>query len=151
MVCCVCGKQIPRGKRYVSPTLKAKTFCSKECYETELKKSNELIKLRDYIDILWDKQVNWPFMQRQIDSACENFCLTYKQLYQAIKYAVELEDYCVNPEYGLMQFERFIVPALNFNDDYARTKQQAKDIPIEDDIVYIKPSKQRARLIGKDR
>ena len=77
--CYICGTEIPRGQRFKSPRYKNLSFCSEACYNQHLAskqqpkpKSSSLDKLKSYINDLWQGQVNWPFMMRQIKNLKED-------------------------------------------------------------------------------
>lgn len=151
MICCVCGKEIPRGKRYKSPDLVTKPFCSRACYNRYVENSRPYNAVKDYINEQWHGEVNWPFMMKQIDQMLENYDMTYSDLYLMMKYAVEYEDYAIDSDYGLLQLVKFIQPYREFREQLKRTEEQSKDMPIEDEIVYITPKKQKPRYIrGED-
>lgn len=164
--CCNCNKGILRGQRYKSPTLTSLYFCSEECYQKYLNKniekkqskkkttndtttSSSLKFLKDYINKLWQEQVNWPFMMKQIKNVCVDYNLSHKDLYLVLKYAVEYEDYVVDIDYGLLQFEKYIVPAMEFKTQVLQSKQQAMDMP-DEEVLYVKPVKQKVRRVRKD-
>lgn len=76
-------------------------------------------KLTDYIkEIYAPNKVNWGHMAKQIDSYVKGYDLTYMQILDIIKYAIEYEGKEVMPEYGLNQWlPKFINPALDFFND----------------------------------
>ena len=159
MVCKVCGQPIPRGQRFKTKCYTSYPFCSEKCYNEFISSKKEtpkstpkdkhLVILKDYINSLWDGQVNWPWMMRQIKSMKEEYGLNSKELYLVLHYAVDYEDYAVNPSYGLGQFVKFIDPAQRFADDIKQSKELAKDLP-DENVIVVKPCKQRRYIKEED-
>ena len=156
--CKVCGQPIPRGQRFQTECYKTVPFCSEKCYQAYIQKKEEkpkqqpkdkhLNRLKDYINELWDGNVNWPFMMRQLKHFKEEYSLDSKGVYLVLKYAVVYEGYVVDSSYGLGQFVKFIEPAQKFADDIQRNKDLAEDLP--DEIVVVrKPCKQK-RLVKEE-
>ena len=152
-VCKVCGCDIPRGQKFKTNCYKSYSFCSEKCYNEFISakqekpksapKDKHLVILKDYINDIWDGQVNWPFVMRQIKSMKKEYDLTSKELYLVLHYAVDYEDYIVNPSYGLGQFVKFIEPAKRFTENISKAKELAKNLPDEQQVIIKKPSKQK--------
>ena len=144
MSCKVCNKEIPRGKRYKSERYKNISFCSEQCYTKYLsiqdKKNGTKNALKDYINNLFD-QPNWGVFMRQISNLEQEYNLSDNELRMVIKYAMAYEGHTINNQYGLGQFEKYIVPALEF----IQAIKDSKNIDIMDEpyIEEIKKSKQR--------
>ena len=152
--CIICENEIQRGKRFKSPTHKSTYFCSEECYNKYLaiktKPSSSLDKLKSYINYLWDEQVNWPYMMRQIKNLKEDYNIDENEIYMMIKYAIKYEDYKVKQEYGLLQFVQFLQPARNFAEEIKRNREFALNIE-EDKIETIKfCKKNKTRCLKND-
>lgn len=142
--CVICKNEIQRGKRYKSPTHKSIYFCSEECYNKYLvsknKLSSSLDKLKSYINYLWDEQVNWPYVMRQIKNLKEEYGVDDKDIRLMLKYAIEYEGVKVNPEYGLLQFIQYLQPAKEFAEDILRNKELAESME-DDEIEWVKASR----------
>lgn len=139
--CYICQAEIPRGQRFKSPRYKNLSFCSESCYNQYLaskqqpKPSSSLDKLKAYINDLWQGQVNWPFMMRQIKNLKEEYDVDDKDIRLMLKYAIEYEGVEVNPEYGLLQFIQYLQPAKEFAEDILRNRELAESM--EDDEVEV--------------
>ena len=149
--CYICGTEIPRGQRFKSPRYKNLSFCSESCYNQYLAskkqpqtKSNSLDKLKAYINDLWQGQVNWPFMMRQIKNLKEEYNVNDMDIRLMLKYAVEYEGVKVNPEYGLLQFIQYLQPAKEFAEDILRNKELAESMK-DDEVEWVKVSKGKNR------
>lgn len=144
--CYICGAEIPRGQRYKSPRYKNFSFCSESCYNQYLASkqqsnpSSSLYKLKSYINDLWQGEVNWPFMMRQIKNLKEEYDVDDKDIRLMLKYAIEYEGVKVNPEYGLLQFIQYLQPAKEFAKDILRNKELAENME-DDEIEWVKASK----------
>lgn len=146
-VCCICEKIIKRGQRFKSPRYKNLSFCSEPCYNQYLASkqkpkttSSSLDKLKSYINDLWQGQVNWPFMMRQIKNVKEEYNIDDKDIRLMLKYAIEYEGAKVNPEYGLLQFVQYLQPSQEFAKDILRNRELAKNIE-DDEVEWVKASR----------
>lgn len=148
--CYICGTEIPRGQRFKSPRYKNLPFCSESCYNQYLTskqqskpkpKSSSLDKLKSYINDLWQGQVNWPFMMRQIKNLKEEYDVDDKDIRLMLKYAIEYEGVKVNPEYGLLQFIQYLQPAKEFAEDILRNKELAESME-DDEVEWVKVGRQ---------
>lgn len=146
MECCVCGASIPHGKRYKSPTLKSLKFCSEECYLERSKSKQWHDKLKKYLNELYNGQVNWPFMSKQIKSVMEEYEVDYKDLYHMIKYAVVYEDMVVDPQYGLQQFIKYLQPSQQFAEEIRKNMALAEDME-DDEVEVVRVGKQGKRWV----
>lgn len=139
--CIVCQSQISRGQRFKSPRYKNLPFCSEGCYNQYLaskqqpKPLSSLDKLKAYINDLWQGQVNWPFMMRQIKNLKEEYNVDDKDIRMMLKYAVEYEGVKVDLDYGLLQFIQYLQPSQEFAEEIR--KNQALAERMEDDEVEI--------------
>lgn len=154
--CYICQKEIPRGQRFKSPRYKNLSFCSETCYNQYLaskqqpKPSSSLDKLKAYINDLWQGQVNWPFMMRQIKNLKEECGVSDNDIRMMLKYAVEYEGVKVDLDYGLLQFIQYLQPSQEFAKDILRNKELAESME-DDEIEWVKLNKgNRNRWIGKD-
>ena len=144
--CIVCQTPIPRGQRYHSSRYKNLAFCSEICYNQYLaskqnsKPSSSLDKLKAYINDLWQEEVNWPFMMRQIKNLKEEYSVDDKDIRMMLKYAIEYEGVKVNPEYGLLQFIQYLQPAKEFAEDILRNKELAERME-DDEVEVVKASR----------
>ena len=140
-VCCICEKIIKRGQRYHSPRYKNLAFCSESCYNQYLaskqqhKPSSSLDKLKAYINDLWQGEVNWPFMMRQIKNLKEECGVDDNDIRMMLKYAVEYEGVKVDVDYGLLQFIQYLQPSQEFAQEIR--KNQALAESMEDDEVEV--------------
>ena len=139
--CIVCQSPIPRGQRFKSPRYKNLPFCSESCYNQYLaskqqpKPSSSLDKLKSYINDLWQGQVNWPFMMRQIKNLKEEYGVSDNDIRMMLKYAVEYEGVKVDLDYGLLQFIQYLQPSQEFAEEIR--KNQALAEGMEDDEVEV--------------
>lgn len=152
-LCKVCNKEIKRGARFKSERYKNFSFCSEQCYNIFLKvkekkedvKNNSLNRLKKYIEEIWEDKINWPFIMKQVKTMCEEYQLNYKELYLVIKYGVEIEQYTINTQFGLMQFIKFIEPCMQFVEQINRAKELAEDME-DEEVVVRKVSKQVKKI-----
>ena len=154
--CIVCQFLVPRGQRFKSPRYKNLAFCSESCYNQYLaskqqpKPSSSLDKLKAYINDLWQGQVNWPFMMRQIKNIKEEYDVDDKDIRLMLKYAIEYEGIKVNPEYGLLQFIQYLQPSQEFAEEIRKNQALAESME-DDEVEIVKLNKgSRNRWIGKD-
>ena len=139
--CIVCQSPIPRGQRFKSPRYKNLPFCSESCYNQYLaskqqpKPSSSLDKLKSYINDLWQGQVNWPFMMRQIKNLKEEYGVSDNDIRMMLKYAVKYEGMKVDLDYGLLQFIQYLQPSQEFAEEIR--KNQALAEGMEDDEVEV--------------
>lgn len=154
--CIVCNQSIPRGQRYQSPTHKSLSFCSESCYNQYLaskqhsKPSSSLDKLKAYINDLWQGEVNWPFMMRQIKNLKEEYGVDDNDIRMMLKYAVEYEGVKVDVDYGLLQFVQYLQPSQEFAQEIKKNRELAESME-DDEVEVVKLNKgNRNRWIGKD-
>lgn len=155
-VCCICEKIIKRGQRFKSPRYKNLSFCSESCYNQYLaskqqpKPSSSLDKLKAYINDLWQGEVNWPFMMRQIKNLKEECGVSDNDIRMMLKYAVEYEDVKVDLDYGLLQFIQYLQPSQEFAQEIRKNQALAENME-DDEVEWVKLNKgNRNRWIGKD-
>ena len=151
MKCRICQANIPRNGKFQGDKYKSIAFCSVECYNKyveekekpkETKEDSGLNQLKDYINELWNGQVNWAWMMKQIKSICEEYNLTYKRLRKVLEYAIRFEATSVEPQYGLGQFIKYIEPCEQFIAQIKANMESAKNM--EDEAVVVrKPVKQQ--------
>lgn len=153
--CCICQTEIPRGQRYESPTHKSLSFCSETCYNQYLaskqhsKPSSSLDKLKAYINDLWQGQVNWPFMMRQIKNLKEEYGVDDNGIRMMLKYAVEYEGAKVDLDYGLLQFIQYLQPSQEFVEEIKKNQALAESIE-DDEVEIVKASKGKNRWMKGD-
>lgn len=146
MICDVCKVEIQRGKRFQSPRYKNRHFCSESCYNQFLaskqqpKSSSSLNKLKDYIDDLWQGEVNWPFMMRQIKNLKEEYGCNDNDIRMMLKYAVEYENARVDINYGLLQFIQYLQPSQEFAKEIKKNRELAESME-DDKIETVKVNK----------
>lgn len=139
--CIICNQSIPRGQRYPPPRYKNLAFCSEACYNKYLaskqqsKPSSSLDKLKAYINDLWQGEVNWPFMMRQIKNLKEECGVDDNDVRMMLKYAVEYEGVKADVDYGLLQFIQYLQPSQEFAQEIR--KNQALAESMEDDKVEV--------------
>lgn len=144
--CCICQKEIPRGQRFKSPRYKNFAFCSESCYNQYLaskqqpKPSSSLDKLKSYINDLWQGQVNWPFMMRQIKNLKEEYGVDDNDIRMMLKYAVEYEGVKVDLDYGLLQFIQYLQPSQEFAEEIRKNQALAESME-DDEVEVVKASK----------
>lgn len=154
--CIVCNQPIPRGQRYHPSRYKNLPFCSEGCYNQYLaskqqpKPSSSLDKLKSYINDLWQGQVNWPFMMRQIKNLKEEYDVSDNDIRMMLKYAVEYEGVKVDLDYGLLQFIQYLQPSQEFAEEIRKNQALAESME-DDEVEWVKLNKgNRNRWIGKD-
>lgn len=103
MKCRQCGKEINKDAAIqVKPRI---YVCSADCeqkYKAKnvqssqkaSKKCDDLIELKSYINQLYNGNVNWGLVMRQIKSFKEEYGYTYAQQLWVLKYAYEVKDMC---------------------------------------------------------
>ena len=144
--CIVCQSQIPRGQRFKSPRYKNLSFCSESCYNQYLaskqqpKPSSSLDKLKVYINNLWQGEVNWPFMMRQIKNLKEECGVSDNDIRMMLKYAVEYEGVKVDLDYGLLQFIQYLQPSQEFAQEIRKNQALAESME-EDEVEVVKASR----------
>ena len=151
MVCVNCGKEIQRGGRYKGEKLKSLAFCSEQCYTAYTTSSSpaNLKRLKDYINNQWNEDVNWSATIQYIKYIKENYGLSYVDIYGILRYAIEIEEQEVNPEYGLGQFiPKYIEPYQDFIHKIQTSRRESEDMP---DILpqKVKPNKQGSSRVIK--
>ena len=103
MKCRQCGKEVNKD---AAIQIKPRIYvCSADCEQKynaksvqssqkASKKCDDLIELKSYIAKLYDGNVNWGLVMRQIKSFKEEYGYTYKQQLWVLKYAYEIKDMC---------------------------------------------------------
>lgn len=144
--CIVCQSPIPRGQRFKSPRYKNLSFCSEGCYnqylasKQQLKPSSSLDKLKAYINDLWQGEVNWPFMMRQIKNLKEEYDVDDNGIRMMLKYAVKYEGVKVDVDYGLLQFIQYLQPSQEFAQEIRKNRELAESME-DDEVEVVKASK----------
>ena len=150
MTCAVCNKEILRGQCYKSPRYKNYRFCSEECYNQFLafkqqpKPSSSLDKLKTYINDLWQGEVNWPFMMRQIKNLKEECGVSDNDIRMMLKYAVEYEGAKADVDYGLLQFIQYLQPSQEFAQEIRKNRALAESME-DDEIEVVKVSRENGK------
>lgn len=144
--CVICNQSIPRGQRYKSPTHKSLSFCSESCYNQHLaskqqpKPLSSLDKLKAYINDLWQGEVNWPFMMRQIKNLKEEYGVDDNGIRMMLKYAVEYEGVKVDLDYGLLQFIQYLQPSQEFAEEIRKNQALAESME-GDEVEVVKTNR----------
>lgn len=145
--CYICQAEIPRGQRFKSPRYKNLSFCSEACYNQHLAskqqpkpKSSSLDKLKSYINDLWQGQVNWPFMMRQIKNLKEECGVSDNDIRMMLKYAIEYEGVKVDLDYGLLQFIQYLQPSQEFAEEIRKNQALAESME-DDEVEVVKASR----------
>lgn len=144
--CYICQAEIPRGQRFKSPRYKNLPFCSESCYNQYLaskqqpKSSSSLDKLKAYINDLWQGQVNWPFMMRQIKNLKEECGVDDNDIRMMLKYAVEYEGVKIDVDYGLLQFIQYLQPSQEFAEEIRKNQALAESME-DDEVEVVKASR----------
>lgn len=144
--CYICQAEIPRGQRFKSPRYKNLAFCSESCYNQYLtskqqpKSSSSLDKLKSYINDLWQGQVNWPFMMRQIKNLKEECDVSDNDIRMMLKYAIEYEGVKVDLDYGLLQFIQYLHPSQEFAEEIRKNQVLAESME-DDEVEVVKASR----------
>lgn len=156
-ICSICGKEIDRGKKYQNERYKNIIVCSKECYEQLIETKKNAVKkepypdynvLLDYIKDQWlgSENVNWLLTVKFIKFLVEKKNMSCKDIYNVIKYAVEIEGYSIQFEYGLGQiFPKYIEPFNKFMEKIKNNKQNAKQIDIQINTIPFIKQKRRVK------
>ena len=153
--CIVCQSLIPRGQRFKSPRYKNLSFCSETCYNQYLaskqqpKSSSSLDKLKAYINDLWQGQVNWPFMMRQIKNLKEECGVSDNDIRMMLKYAVEYEGVKVDLDYGLLQFIQYLQPSQEFAEEIRKNQALAEGME-DDEVEVVKANGRKNRWMKGD-
>ena len=148
--CIVCQSPIPRGQRFKSPRYKNLSFCSESCYNQYLaskqqpKPSSSLDKLKTYINELWQGEVNWPFMMRQIKNLKEECGVSDNDIRMMLKYAIEYEGVKVDLDYGLLQFIQYLQPSQEFAQEIRKNQALAKSME-DDEVKVVKASRRNGK------
>lgn len=157
MKCAVCGKEIPRGKKYHGEKYKSLSFCSEECYNNYIiikTKPKPLVNFKpepktdrraftDYIQEWCDDQCNWPFIMKQAKDIQEEYELDWREMRLICKYARVYEMVEWNNQYGLGQiFPRYIQPYK----DFINKINLNKSLLFEEDV---KKEIKKKKYIGK--
>lgn len=148
MICCVCEKEIPRGKRFKSPMHKSKPFCSEGCYQAYLDSAPQPSpsrELTDYIQSVWPEEPNYGMLMKQAAQYLKDYDLTYTSLRGILKYAIEIENVKVEPSYGLGQFiPRYIDLYKEFIQKIKKNTWVANRLTGEEfEPIKIRPTKQK--------
>ena len=155
--CYICQAEIPRGQRYKSPRYKSIPVCSEDCYNALLEQKANTTKaepypnynkLTDYIKLQWggNENVNWMMTHKQIKHLVEKQSMSCNEIRMVLKYAIEIEESCVDVEYGIGQFiPKFIEPCMRFVEQIERAKELAEDIE-DEEIIVRKVSKQMKKV-----
>ena len=145
--CYICGTEIPRGCRYKGDRYKSIPVCSEACYNALLEQKANTVKaepypgynkLTDYIKAQWggSENVNWMLTHKQIKYLVEKQGMTCNEIRMVLKYAIEIEESCVDVEYGIGQFiPKFIEPCMKFVEQIERSKELAEDMEDEEVVV----------------
>ena len=132
-ICSICGKEIDRGKKYQNERYKNIIVCSKECYEQLIEIKKNAVKKEPYPDY----NVLLDYIKDQ---------WLGKDIYNVIKYAVEIEGYSIQFEYGLGQiFPKYIEPFNKFMEKIKNNKQNAKQIDIQINTIPFIKQKRRVK------
>lgn len=72
--------------------------------------------------------------------------MSCKDIYNIIKYAIEIEGYSIQLEYGLGQiFPKYIEPFNNFIEKIKNNEESAKQIDIQENIIPFIKQKRRIK------
>lgn len=155
--CYICGTEIPRGQRYKGDRYKSIPVCSEACYNTLLKQKTNTTKaepylgynkLTDYIKTQWggSENVNWMMTHKQIKHLVEKQSMSCNEIRMVLKYAIEIEEVCVDIEYGIGQFlPKFVEPCMKFVEQIERARELAEDME-DEEVIVRKVSKQMKKV-----
>ena len=145
MTCDICGKEIPRGKRYIGPRYKTEHFCSEECYlKRQPKIDNDRRKLTDYIKSwIAPPDYEWVTIISQINSLEKETNLTDMDLRRLLKFCHEYIEVPWNREYGIKQFLYYWPQTQEFMGQLVKTKND--DTDLTDNYITISPIKKNNR------
>lgn len=155
MTCDICGKEIPRGKRYIGEKYKAEHFCSEECYLQRKPKNNQNIinpnnyyrRTTDYIKAWLDPyEPSWPFIAKQIQSIKQDFNVDDKYIYALLKFCHEYKDVKWNSEYGLYQFLKYTKEMEEFQDSILHVAELANQDNGQEEYYVVFPSKKNIHV-----
>lgn len=116
-------------------------FCSLECqenYNLERMKKRKMNKKssdedKEYRDKIFNyvaehiSKPNYGMIAQQAKAMLEEFELTYKNLWQVICYTETIEHKAYDTEYGLRQFDKYVMPCMR----YIAEMQKVKKIKIK--------------------
>ena len=101
MKCRQCGKEINKDSAIqIKPRI---YVCSTDCqqkYEGKnvklaqktREKCDDLVELKSYISKLYQNDINWPLLMKQVKSFKEDLGYTYKQQLYVLKYCYEIKN-----------------------------------------------------------
>lgn len=75
---------------------------------------------------MYGEDANWSYLIKQANNIRKEYQISYSQLLLTLRYAVEYENYKVDTEYGLGQFEKYVKRCSDFVKQIQQNKQQAK-------------------------
>lgn len=154
MKCRVCGQEIRKGDRFKGVDFVSIPFCSESCYneyhidhkpvsrERKTKEATERLKLTDFLcELYLDNGVETQFgwFVKQIEKIEKNYNCVDKDIRLLINYAIRYENYEFDPNYGLIQFERFIPAYKQFNEQIRHSKEVAETMQ-DDPVVPVTPN-----------
>lgn len=152
MKCCICDKEIARGKKFQGTRYQNYNFCSEACYEKFIKlksapkpkanykpqKGSPRRKFTDYIQEWTNDMVNWQWIMKQAKDIQEEYELDWPEMYYVLKYCREYEMLEWDLEWGLYQFfPKYIEPTQEFIDTINQAKALAKE-DLEDEYEVVK-------------
>ncbi len=141
MKCHQCGKEINKDNAIqIKPRI---YVCSADCEQKykaknvqssqkESKKCDDLIELKSYINQLYNGNVNWGLVMRQIKSFKEEYGYTYKQQLWVLKYAYEVKDMCFEAQ-GIGIIPWLFKEAKQF---YSQLSSVRKSLDNVDNLCY---------------
>lgn len=154
MKCRVCGQEIKKGDRFKGVDFVSIPFCSESCYNEyhidhkplsrnrSTKEGEERLKLTDFLCELYldngvEAQLGW--FGKQIEKIEKNYDCVDKDIRLLINYAIRYEGYEFDPNYGLIQFERFIPAYKQFNEQIRHSKEVAETMQ-DDPVIPVTPN-----------
>lgn len=151
--CKYCKKEIERNIAFKHPTKERIYFCGESCYQEYKEKQNNKQKtvdkhftmLTDFIQELYGKNCNWPWIMAQVKFYQKEYNFTYLGMLIALRYYVIIEENNFDLDMGLGQvLPRYYEIAQNYTNHCKKISALCQE-DYEDEIVVIKKSKRRIR------
>lgn len=150
--CKNCNKKLQSEERYIH---NSKTYC-KECYQKNLRDSEEYKKLIEFICTYYEIKQPTGFMLKQIKDMKTEFNWTYSAMTYTLWYCKEILGKQLVEKYGVALIKHFYEEASNYYSQQEKIKEQIKqlnDVEVKTRIVkkhQNTPNKTNSLLINLD-
>lgn len=139
--CAICGLSFDRDK---VPAVKhgARRYSHPECEASqevqENKETSDYSLLKDYINEIFDKKVNWPLVAKQIKDYKENYGYTYSGMRGTLKFAVEVQRQDTSKFKGVGIIPIAYLPAKEYYSKIKKAQDANRDEIIEFETIVLK-------------